>query len=144
MLTFPPDITFVIQIVSFFVLWFGLKRLAFDPIQQVLEERERRTEGARRAAEEMRAAAQVSSSEYERRMQDLRVELAREGEGARAATQNEQRRLLAEARERAGAQVQEVRERLATEAEAARATLSIEARSLAARMVERIAGRSMT
>ena len=143
MLTFPPDITFVIQIISFVVLWFGLKRLAFDPIQQVLDERHRRTEGARRAADEMRAAAQVASGEYERRMQDLRVELGRDAEAARAATQNEQRRLLAEARDRAGVQVQEVRDRLAAETEAARATLAAEARTLAARIVERIAGRSI-
>src|SRR5512139_4188687 len=143
MLTFPPDITFVIQIVSFVVLWFGLKRLAFDPIQQVLDERERRTDGARRAADEMRAAAQVSSGEYDRRMQGLRVELAREAEAARAATQHEQRQVLAAARDRAGAQVQEVRDRLAAEAEAARPTLAAEARTLAARIVERIAGRSV-
>jgi F-type H+-transporting ATPase subunit b len=144
MLTFPPDITFVIQIVSFIVLWFGLKRLAFDPVQQVLEARDRRIEGSRREADEMRATAQGASTEYERRMQDLRVELAREAEAARSATQTEQRRVLAEARERAGAQVQEVRERLAAEAEAAGATLSMEARTLAARIVERVAGRAMT
>jgi F0F1-type ATP synthase membrane subunit b/b' len=50
MIAFPPDITFVIQIISFFVLWFGLKRLLFDPVLQVVDERKARTVGVREEA----------------------------------------------------------------------------------------------
>jgi F-type H+-transporting ATPase subunit b len=141
MLTFPPDISFVIQIASFFVLWFGLKRLIFDPVVHVLEERESRTVGARNAAAEMTAAAGTSQAEYEHRIQDVRVALAAEGEAARTATQNAEREVITQARDEAGAQLQRLRESLARQMEAAQPTLLSEARDLSVRMVERVVER---
>jgi hypothetical protein len=79
MLTFPPDISFVVQIVSFLVLWFGLKRLLFDPALHVLEERERRTVGARDAADGLRKAAEGSAADNEQRMKAIRVKFAADG-----------------------------------------------------------------
>lgn len=143
MLTFPPDISFVIQIASFLVLWFGLKRLLFDPVLRVLETREARTTGTIREATEMKALADRSAAEYDRRMQELRVTLAREAEAARAATQTEERRTLAEVREHANAQLMRLRESLARQAEAAKSALSAEARDLAQRLAERVVGRPL-
>ena len=143
MLTFPPDISFVVQIISFLLLWFGLKRLLFDPILQVLETRHARTVGTSREAAEIRAAADLAAADYERRMQEVRRTLGRESEAARAETQTEERRLLAEARERANTQLQQLRESLARRAAAARPALASEARELAARVIERVVGRSL-
>jgi magnesium transporter len=36
-----PDFTLVIQIITFLILWFGLKRLLFDPTLHILDATER-------------------------------------------------------------------------------------------------------
>ena len=58
MLQFPPDITLVIQLVTFFVLFLILNKLLFAPFAQVLSEREQRTGGAEDSAEEAEADAE--------------------------------------------------------------------------------------
>jgi len=47
MLTFPPDYTFLVQIVSFLILWQLLRRLAWAPMLRLLEERDERRIGYR-------------------------------------------------------------------------------------------------
>ena len=141
MLTFPPDISFVVQIVSFLVLWFGLKRLVFDPMQAVLDARDQRTVGERSAATAMRESADAAAHNYERRMEEVRVTLARESEARRTAIQNEERQLLNDARGRASAQLQQVQQRLARDAEASRGAIATEAQGLARSIFARIVGR---
>jgi F-type H+-transporting ATPase subunit b len=141
MLTFPPDISFVIQIASFLILWIGLKRLLFDPFLQVLETRESHTQGAVREAAAMKSDAEQSATEYERRMREVRHSLAAEAETAHQATQNEERRVLSEARDHASTQLMQLRDNLGRQAEAARPTLTSEARDLATQMFERVVGR---
>ena len=142
MLTFPPDISFVIQIASFLVLWIGLKRLLFDPFLHVLETREARTEGAGREATAMKAAAEQSAAEYDRRMNEIRHALAAEAEATRQAIQNEERRVLSDARDQSSTQLVQLRDNLRRQAEGVRPTLVAEARTLAAQMFERVVGRN--
>ena len=143
MLTFPPDSSFLIQIVSFLVLWFGLKRLLFDPVLHVLDERESRTTGARRQAVEINAAAESSAAEYDRHVHDVRVALTAQAEAARQATRAEEQRVLAAARSEAGAQLARLRESLHAQAQAARPAVATEAREVAARIVEQVVGRRL-
>jgi F-type H+-transporting ATPase subunit b len=140
MLTFPPDYSFVIQLVSFFILWVGLKRLLFDPMLHMLEQRDARTSGTRLAAAEMNAAAQASETEYAQRMHDVRVALAAEAAAARNANQAEEQRLLSETRLQANTQLSQLRDSLRRQAEEARPALAVEARDLASRIVERVVG----
>jgi F-type H+-transporting ATPase subunit b len=142
MLTFPPDFSFVVQIVSFFILWLGLKRLAFDPFVALLEAREARTVGARQEAQRLTAAAQESEAEYEQRVHAARLVAAADVDATRGATESEERRLLEAARTEAGARLAELRETLARQREAARASLAGEARGLADRIVEQVIGRN--
>lgn len=141
MLTFPPDFSFIIQLVSFFVLWLGLKRLLFDPMLNVLEQREARTTGTRQAATEMNAAAQVSQTEYERRMHEVRIALAAEAAAARNANQAEEQRLLSETRAQTNTQLSQLRDSLRRQADEARPGLATEAQDLAGRIMERVVGR---
>ena len=142
-MSLSPDFSFVIQIVSFFILWFGLKRLLFDPMLHVLEERESRTSGARHAAAEMTAAAQVSQAEYERRMHDVRLALAAEADTARNANQAEEQKLLSETRSQASTQLSQLRDSLRRQADQARPALTAEARELASRIMEQVVGRPL-
>jgi F0F1-type ATP synthase membrane subunit b/b' len=143
MLTFPPDSTFVIQIVSFLVLWFGLKRLLFDPMLGVLQEREARTTGARQAAAEMNAAAHVTETEYERRMHEVRQALAAEADAAHHANQAAGQRLLSDTRAEASTQLSQLRDSLRRQVEEARPGLSAAARDLASRISARVIGRQL-
>ncbi|MFQ5666776.1 MAG: ATP synthase F0 subunit B [Candidatus Binatia bacterium] len=141
MLTFPPDISFVIQIFSFLVLWFGLKRLLFDPVLQVLEERQARTVGTRRAAAAARATAEQSQAACERRLHEVRLALSAEMEAARAATQNAERELLSQVRDQASAQLMQLRASLARELDAVRPAVASAADALAARMLGQVMGK---
>jgi F-type H+-transporting ATPase subunit b len=143
MLTFPPDISFVVQIISFVVLWFGLKRLLFDPTLHVLEARERRTTGELHAADGLRKAAELSAAEYEQRMQQLRVKLGSDAEATFKTIAAEERKILSDARDQAGTQLMQLRERLARQASDARPALASEAHSLAGKMLERVLGRTV-
>jgi len=143
MLKIPPDHTFLLQILLFAVLWFGLKRLLFDPMVRLLEERERRTTGARQEAQRITATAEDSGAEYERRLQEIRHALMGETTAAHDATLREEQRILNEARDHAGTQLTQLRDNLNRLAEAARPVLGAEADQLAGRMVERIAGRAL-
>ena len=141
MLTFPPDFSFVVQIVSFLVLWFGLKRLVFDPVQQVLGERTARTIGAQREAAEITAATQLTQAEYERRIREVRSTSFASVESARRASQDEERHIVSEAREHTSAELAQLRENLTLQAVAQRSTVTESAHELAARIVERVVGR---
>lgn len=143
MLTFPPDITFAIQVASFFILWLGLKRLLFDPVIHVLEAREARTTGLRAEAAGLRTAAEGAAREYAHRMHEIRSQLAAEAEQQRTATQSDERQLITAARQQASTELLQVREQLHREAEAARASLAAEAQDLAVRMLERVSGRKL-
>src|SRR5262245_56495263 len=143
MLTFPPDITFVIQIASFVALWFGLKRLLFDPFQQVLETREARTSGTVHAAAQTREAANAAAQEFERRMHEIRQTLTAEAAAAHAASETAEQEILTAARQQAGNQLAQLRDSLNQQAAAARSALAAEARVLAASLFERVVGRPL-
>jgi F-type H+-transporting ATPase subunit b len=143
MLTFPPDISFVVQIVSFLVLWFGLKRLLFDPVLRVLDDRERRTVGEHQAADGLRKAAEVSAATYDQRMAEVRAQLAAESNTTFKAVEAEEQQIVADARAQANAQLAQLREQLGRQASEARPALAAEAQTLARQMLERVLGRAV-
>lgn len=143
MLAIPPDFTFIVQIISFFILWMGLKRLVWDPMLVVLEQREERTRGARRLADELRATADVSAGEYERRVQEVRSAVVSESQTARANVETEERRILDAARTQASTQLAQLRDNLSKQAESARGGIASEAQGLARDMVQRVVGRAL-
>lgn len=143
MLKIPPDFTFVVQVVSFFILWLGLKAIIWDPMLKLLEQREARTSGAKHAAEESKAAAVVTAAEYDSKMKEVRSALAAEAQAARDATEKAEHSVLAGARDAAAQQLGQLRDNLGRQAAASRDSISTEARGLASRMVERVAGRAL-
>jgi F-type H+-transporting ATPase subunit b len=143
MLTFPPDYTFVIQIVSFLLLWVALKKLTFDPMLQVLAQRDARTRGSQREAEELRANAQTAEHQYESSLREVRHRLLEETEAERKRAEQEQQRLLSTARAEAEAELAQLRRELASQVATAESALATEARALAGMMAERATGRSV-
>jgi F0F1-type ATP synthase membrane subunit b/b' len=139
MIEFSPE-SFVIQIVSFFVLWFGLKRLLFDPFLEVLERRQARTAGVRQEAAALHAEVDRSATAFDERLIQVRDEIGGTADTARNATDEEERRILATARERAAAHLREQRDQLQAEAQAARSALAGESNQLASLIVKKVVG----
>lgn len=143
MLAFPPDYTFVVQVISFFVLWLVLKAILWDPMLQLIEQREARTSGATHAAQEMNAAAALSSVDYDRRMKEVRITLAAEAQVAREAIEKTEQAVLTKARDQASAELAQLRDTLGRQSLASRDAIGAEARTLAAQVVDRVVGRRM-
>jgi F-type H+-transporting ATPase subunit b len=144
MLTFPPDFSFVIQVVSFLLLWAALKRLAFDPILGVLAERDARTAGNLATAESLRVAAQADEEKFETSLRYVRQTVLVEAEAARKLAETEQQRALTAARAAADAELARLRADVSTQVANAQRTLAAEARNIGALMAERICGRPLT
>jgi F-type H+-transporting ATPase subunit b len=142
MLAFSP-LSIIVQIVSFCVLWFGLKRLLFDPVVRVLAEREARTSGTMHTAEEIKAAAAASAAEHERRLQEVRRALAADAVAARTETQSTEQQILADARAQASADLVRLRDSLSRQAATARPAIVTAAHDLSGRMLERVVGRPL-
>lgn len=140
MIAFPPDISFVIQIVSFFILWLGLKRLLFDPVLAVIDERQARTTGVRDEAAQLRSNAVAAEADFDARMAQVREDVGRQTDAARQATDEEERQVLATARDQAAATLKEQRDQVRAQAEAARSELAGEAGQLSQLIVAKVVG----
>ncbi len=126
--------TFILVI----ALYFYLKRIYFRPLEAVLAERYRVSEGARQAAQETLAKADAKAAEYEVALRDARNQIYREQEQYREKLRQEQAAALAEAREAASAQIDQASARLRQEADAARQGLAADTEAFAGQIVQSI------
>jgi len=136
------DYSFAIQIASFLILWVLLKRLLFDPVLHVLEQRETRTSGNRAAAEQLAEETRVLAQEYDERIRAARRSALEQAEEKRKLALDEERRVLAAARNAGGAQLDQTRADIRAAVEVARVGLRRDAADLAARVAEKILGRA--
>ena len=142
MIELPPDITFVIQVVSFVIFWQVMRLLLFIPVQNVLDARAERTLGDRARAETVRAQAAARQGEVAAALGEARRQGTREGEAIRRQGEAEEREIVARYRSEAVALLE--RERAATDVQiaAARGPLKAEAERLAAGVVAKVLGRA--
>lgn len=124
--------TFVLVV----LLTIYLKHIFFKPLERVLDERYRATEGARKLAEESLEKAAAKTAEYDAALRHARAEvyLAQEELHRRLAAERAEQ--VQQARLRAEHAVTEARAQLAADAEAAKSGLSAEADSLASRIAD--------
>jgi F-type H+-transporting ATPase subunit b len=120
------------------LLHFYLKRVLFQPMEQVMEERRRRTEGALAGSEDAVRTAEERLHEYEHKLNAARAAIYEETEATRKQMADQQSAALAEARTAASGRVAEARAVIAAEAAEARTSLAAEAERIAARMADRI------
>jgi len=128
---------------TFFIvvlLYFVLKSLIFRPIEQVLEERRKRTLGAIEASEATLKEVERKSAEYETALSAARSEIYQGVENNREALIAEQAKSLEQARAKASELVAAAKSEIETETAQARAGLAAEAERLA----DEIAGRILS
>ena len=137
------DVTFAIQIVSFFVLWVVLRNLLFEPMIEVLEKREDRTRGSLDAASHIHADVEAMRSDYQEHLRNARQKSLEDMEASRKLTIAEERTILSAARDQAAARLAVSRVEIGKQVDAARAVLDRDATSLARELVEKVVGRQL-
>jgi F-type H+-transporting ATPase subunit b len=121
--------------------WF-LKKVLFQPLDRVLEERRRRTEGVLESCEAALERARKRLKEYEDSLRQAQAEIFDQQEAERKRLAAGQSAALAEARQRARQRIDAARAEVQAEAAQARQALQQEAARLADAITEAVlAGR---
>lgn len=114
-----------------FLFYLFLRWSFFGPIEQVVRERAKRIEGARREAEELRRDANEKTRAYQEALRKARGEIFREQEVLRREALDERGAALQQARQNANEEIKSAKRRIQTEIQAARAELEISSTQLA-------------
>jgi F-type H+-transporting ATPase subunit b len=127
---------FLVVILAFFVRFLYLK-----PLEKVLAERFRLTEGARKAAEDSLRNADTKIAEYQNKLNSARNEIYQEQAVFLQKLQAEQAELAHAVRAESDARLAEIKLSLAKEAEVARENLASQAETLAGQIADAILSR---
>ena len=136
-----PDASVLVVLLTAWGLVWVLDRMLFRPVNQILDERERRTRGYRAEARAMEAECARERAQYEEAVKRARVEGYQRIEARRREALEQRERLLAAVREEARASVERARRELAEQAHEAKRQLEQEAEELAREMVRQVLGR---
>lgn len=142
MIKLPPDITFIIQLVSFVVFWQLLRVMLVEPMQRVLAARAERTSGARTRAESVTAEAAQLAASIEAGLADAKRAGSREAEEIRRRAEGDEQAILSRYRDEAATVLERERVLTASQVDAARAPLDAEATRLAESVVRKVLGRA--
>ena len=137
------DITAVYEIVLFLILWAILDRVLFRPYLKLLDERERRTGGARAEIVDLQTQAERLRARYEEKISVADAE----GRAAREAILTEGREqrdgIVGSAREEAARLLETVRGEIARQMQHERQLAVAEASTVARDMARKILGREV-
>ena len=137
------DFTFLAQVVLFFLLFFLLKPILFDPMLRLFEERERRIDGAKTEAREMFSAADAKIALYEEQLTQVKRQAGEERDKLRAEGQRREQAILAKVRAETNARLEEGKAKIAKEGDALRAELAVTSQTLAREIASRVLGREV-
>src|SRR5215471_1669041 len=125
-------------IIGFLIVWAAYRVIVYKPLQQVLAERQARTEGAIQQAQAEISSAEERTAEYERRVREARAQIYTAQEARSRRTTEQRETALAEARRQADTMVKSARSALEKEVLAAKATLQQQAEILAEKIIESV------
>jgi F-type H+-transporting ATPase subunit b len=131
-------LTSIPAIICLLIVWVGYRWIVYGPLQQVLAERQARTEGAVKQAQEQIASAEARTAEYERRVREARAQIYQAQEVRRRRTMEEREAALAEARQHADTMVKQARAAVAKDVAEAKAALGQQAEGLANQIIESV------
>lgn len=144
MLSFPPDWTFVFQILLFLVLWTFLRRLLFEPNLAVLKTREDRGAGTLKEASQVKAEAEEMGEQYRTRLTETRAGAMQQVDIVYREAEEQTRALLASARADAARTVAGMRETLAQALAEARQSLTASVPTFSREIAAKLLGRPLT
>jgi F-type H+-transporting ATPase subunit b len=135
------DISVLYQIVIFLVVWLILSKVLFRPYLNLLDERERRTTGARHDSGDLEHQGARLKAEYEERIAQARATGVAAKDAIVQEGRQERERLLQQAREEAARTLESARREVQSQLERERALLAAEVAEVARAMVSKILGR---
>jgi F-type H+-transporting ATPase subunit b len=125
-----------IPTIIFMVLLYGIySAVVHKPLVKVLAERRSKTEGAIEKARADIAAAEARTAEYEQRLREARIAVFKHQEALRQQALQARAAAVAEARNRAQAQVEQARAAIEKDKVAAQVGLEAESGKLAAEII---------
>jgi F-type H+-transporting ATPase subunit b len=128
-----------IPTVILLALLYGLyTAIVHKPLRRVLEERRNKTEGAVEKSRADIAAAEARTAEYEQRLREARATVFHAQEARRQVALQARSAAVAEARNKAQAQVQVARKDIEQDCQSAQSALQGEAAALAQEIVRRV------
>ena len=128
-------------VILLIILHFYLKAVLFGPLDRVMKERRKLTEGARELAEASLAAATRKADEYEAKLREARAAVYKQQEEIRKRWLEEQAQQVAEARTRSESTVKAAREAIAQDVAAARTSLQDTSATVADQIVATVLGK---
>ena len=137
------DLTFIIQIVNFFILMLVLNVFLFKPVRKVLAERELNLSSARKKAADVDADVQEKMALYEARLREVKARAHDERAVMIKEAQAEEGATMERARKEASDALGAIKSKVAQEAADARNLLREQARSLSLEICEKVLGRSL-
>jgi F0F1-type ATP synthase membrane subunit b/b' len=123
-------------IIFFIFLTHFLKRVYFQPVAKIMEERRIQTEGMRELAQRAHEAADKKSSEFDTAIQMVRAQILQENEAQRRKWADEQAHIVAKARSEAERKVAGAKVEIAGELEQAKADIAGTVDQLSSQIVE--------
>jgi F-type H+-transporting ATPase subunit b len=127
-------------VILVFLFYLFLRWSFFGPLERVLNERRERTEGARKEAEQARAAAQERGQAYQEALRKARGEIYAEQDAVRRSLLDERVAQIRVARTAATERIRAAKEQLAAEIAAARTELEKSTPALAVEIARAILG----
>ncbi len=125
-------------IVLLYLFYFFLKANFFKPLERVMAERAKRTEGVRKEAEAVQAAAQEKVRAYREALKKARTDVYAEQDVLRRGALEDRAALIRETRVKAQEEIRAGKEALATELARAKAEVQGASQALAGEMVRAI------
>jgi F-type H+-transporting ATPase subunit b len=137
------DKAVVVQFVAFILLFILIKPLLIDPFLKVMEEREKRTDGAKADARKMDEKAGEIFQRYEAELKKVRAVASQEREKLRVEGQKLEAHVLEDARQQSSKITQEGKDVIQAEADKIRQELAGSTTAIATEIVGRVLGRGM-
>ena len=144
MLSFPPDWTFIVQIVLFLIVWVCLRRFLFEPNLAVLKTRAQRTEGAMREAVAVKTEAQAMDEQYQTRLATSRAEARQRVAAIYKDAEDQARSVIEAARKEAEQSIANVRANLSEDIQRTRQSLEAQAGQFADEISEKLLERPLS
>lgn len=135
------DISILYQILLFLVVWLVLTRVLFRPYLALLEERERRTTGARHDSDELEHEASRLKAEYDEKIAQAQGAGTAAKDSILQAARQERERLLQQARTEAASILDSARRDVQVQLERERELGVAEVAAVAQDMVSKVLGR---
>ena len=135
--------TLFLQFANFIILMAVLNVLLFKPLRAALKQRQETIEGSRIKIQDLEEQVQAQVARYEAQLQEAKQNAAQERAALRHAAQQEESRMLAEARGLSADRLQSIKDKVAVEAETARQSLRGETEAIARQIAGKVLGREI-